>query len=105
MEIRFLFCLHHARRPATTRSHQARQFSFAFSTGGSGASDSAQYPTWRNRYFQLAMRRGRKVAKVAMANRLAVKLLWMWRKGWDYEQVRKFGSHVHLNLRFLWKER
>jgi len=40
-----------------------------------------------------------------MANRLAVKLLWMWRKGWDYEQVRKFGSHVHLNLRFLWKER
>jgi hypothetical protein len=39
------------------------------------------------------MRRGRKVAKVAMANRLAVKLLWMWRKGWDYEQVRKFSSH------------
>jgi hypothetical protein len=25
-----------------------------------------------------------------MARRLAVQLFWMWRKGWDYEQVRKF---------------
>jgi hypothetical protein len=40
------------------------------------------------------MRRGRKIAKVAMARRLAVQMFWMWRKGWDYEQVRKFGSHA-----------
>ena len=40
------------------------------------------------------MRRGRKTAKVAMARRLAVRLYWMWRKGWDYEQVKKFGSHA-----------
>jgi transposase len=46
------------------------------------------------RYFHLAMRRGRKIAKVAMARRLAVQLFWMWRKGWDYEQVRKLGSHA-----------
>jgi hypothetical protein len=39
------------------------------------------------------MRRGRKIAKVAMARRLAIGLYWMWRKGWDYEQVKKFGSH------------
>jgi len=51
-------------------------------------------PEWRHKYFHLAMRRGRKIAKVAMARRLAVQLFWMWRKGWDYEQVRKFGSHA-----------
>ena len=49
---------------------------------------------WRNRYFHLALRRGRKIAKVAMARRLAVRLYWMWRKGWDYEQLKKFGSHA-----------
>ena len=51
-------------------------------------------PEWRNKYFHLAMRRGRKIAKVAMARRLAVQMFWMWRKGWDYEQVRNFGSHA-----------
>jgi transposase len=51
-------------------------------------------PEWRNKYFHLAMRRGRKIAKVAMARRLAVQMFWMWRKGWDYEQVRKVGSHA-----------
>jgi transposase len=40
------------------------------------------------------MRRGRKTAKVAMARKLAVRLYWMWRKGWDYEQWKKFGSYV-----------
>ena len=49
---------------------------------------------WRNRYFHLVLRRGRKIAKVAMARRLAVRLYWMWRKGWDYEQLNKFGSHA-----------
>ena len=49
---------------------------------------------WRSKYFHLAMRRGRKIAKVAMARRLAVRLYWMWRKGWDYEQLKKFGSHA-----------
>ena len=33
-------------------------------------------------------------AKVAMARKLGVRLYWMWRKGWDYEQLRKFGSHA-----------
>ena len=51
-------------------------------------------PEWRSKYFHLAMRRGRKIAKVAMARRLAVRLYWMWRKGWDYEQLKKFGSHA-----------
>lgn len=49
---------------------------------------------WRSKYFHLALRRGRKIAKVAMARRLAVRLYWMWRKGWDYEQLQKFGSHA-----------
>jgi transposase len=51
-------------------------------------------PEWRSQYFHLAMRRGRKIAKVAMARKLAVRLFWMMRKQWDYEQVKKFGSHA-----------
>jgi transposase len=51
-------------------------------------------PEWRSKYVHLMMRRGRKTAKVAMARKLAVRLYWMWRKGWDYEQWKKFGSHV-----------
>src|SRR5258706_2584873 len=51
-------------------------------------------PEWRSKYFHLAMRRGRKIAKVAMARRLAVRMYWMWRKGWDYEQMTKFSSHA-----------
>jgi transposase len=51
-------------------------------------------PEWRSKYFHLMMRRGRKIAKVAMARKLAVQLFWMWRKGWDYEQVKNFGSHA-----------
>ena len=26
--------------------------------------------------------------------RLAVRLYWMWRRGWDYEQLERFGSHA-----------
>ena len=51
-------------------------------------------PAWRTRYFHLSLRRGRKIAKIAMARKLAVRLYWMWRKGWDYEQIVKFGSHA-----------
>jgi len=51
-------------------------------------------PEWRRRYFHLMMRRGRKIAKVAMARRLAVCLYWMMRQGWDYQQLLEFGSHV-----------
>jgi transposase len=43
-------------------------------------------PEWRSQYVHLVMRRGRKIAKVAMARRLAVALYWMWRKEWAYEQ-------------------
>ena len=52
------------------------------------------HPEWRNKYFHLMMRRGRKIAKVAMARRLAVRLYWMMRKGWDYEQLNRFGPHA-----------
>jgi hypothetical protein len=40
------------------------------------------------------MRRGRKIAKVAMARRLAIQMYWMLRKERNYEQVKKFGSHA-----------
>jgi transposase len=51
-------------------------------------------PEWRSKYFHLMMRRGRKTAKVAMARRLTVRLYWMWRQGWDYQKLTKFGSHA-----------
>jgi len=51
-------------------------------------------PRWRNQFFHLAMRRGRKIAKVAMARRLAVRLYWMWRRGWKYEELESFSSHA-----------
>ena len=44
-------------------------------------------PEWRSKYLHLMMRRGRKTAKVAMARKLAVRLYWMMRQGWDYQAV------------------
>lgn len=49
---------------------------------------------WRNRFFHLAKRRGRKIAKVAIARRLGIRLYWMWRRGWNYEPLESFGSHA-----------
>jgi transposase len=49
---------------------------------------------WRHRYLHLAMRRERRIAKVAMARRLAVRLYWMWRNGWEYAQSVQFGSYA-----------
>src|ERR1700675_4061454 len=51
-------------------------------------------PEWRSHYVHLTMRRGRKIAKVAMARKLAVHLYWMMRKEWDFETLTKFGSHA-----------
>jgi transposase len=51
-------------------------------------------PEWRSKYVHLTMRRGRKIAKVAMARKLAVGLYWMMRKEWDYEQLKTCGSHA-----------
>ena len=35
-------------------------------------------PEWRGKFLHLAMRRDRRIAKVAMARKLAVNLYWMW---------------------------
>jgi len=51
-------------------------------------------PQWRSKFFHLAMRRGRKIAKVAMARKLAVHLYWMWRQGCEYGPLLKLGSHA-----------
>jgi transposase len=49
---------------------------------------------WRRRYMHLAMRREKNIAKVAMARRIAVRLYWMWRNGWEYGRSVEFGSHA-----------
>src|SRR5438034_1115353 len=45
-------------------------------------------------YRQLAMRREKGIAKVAMGRRLGVRLYWMWRNGLEYSQSIEFGSHA-----------
>jgi hypothetical protein len=40
-------------------------------------------PEWRSNYLHLMTRPGRKIAKVAMARRLTVRLYWMMRQGWN----------------------
>ncbi len=49
---------------------------------------------WRRRYVHLAMRREKNIAKVAIARKLAVRLYWMWRNGWEYSQSIEFGSYA-----------
>jgi transposase len=48
----------------------------------------------RRRYIHLAMPRQSNIAKVAMARRLAVRMYWMWRNGWEYAEWVKLGSHA-----------
>jgi transposase len=49
---------------------------------------------WRRRYVHLAMRREKRIAKVAMARKLAVRLYWMWRNSCEYSQSVEFGSYA-----------
>src|ERR1700735_5330797 len=49
---------------------------------------------WRRRYRHLALRRQRNIATAAMARRLAVRLYGVWRNGWEYVQLVKFGSNA-----------
>jgi transposase len=51
-------------------------------------------PDWRQRYLHLALRRDPRIARVALARKLGVRLFWMWRKEWTYQQVLQFGSHA-----------
>ena len=41
---------------------------------------------WRQKYWHLAMRREKSIAKVALGRQLAVRLYWMWRNGCGYAQ-------------------
>src|SRR6202049_835516 len=62
---------------------------------GEAAQSAARWDSdWRRRYVHLAMRRQRNIAKVAMARRLAVRMYWMWRNGWEYSEWIKFGSNA-----------
>ena len=51
-------------------------------------------PDWRRRYLHLMMRREKRIAKVAMARKLAVRSYWMWRNNWRWGRAasgRLFG--------------
>lgn len=49
---------------------------------------------WRNKFLHLAMRRDRRIAKVALARKLAVSLFWMWRKQRNGQQEEEVSSHA-----------
>jgi transposase len=51
-------------------------------------------PEWRNKFLHLAMRRERRIAKVAMARKLAVSLYWMWRKQRHFQPSVEVGSYA-----------
>jgi transposase len=65
-----------------------------FLLGQSAQSAARCEEQWHRQYAHLSMRRNKLIAKVALARKLSVRLFWMWRKGWDYQQLKKFGSHV-----------
>jgi len=65
-----------------------------FLLGQSAQSAARCEEQWHRQYAHLSMRRNKLIAKVAMARKLAVRLYWMWRRGWDYQQLKKFGSYV-----------
>lgn len=49
-------------------------------------------PELKRAYVRLALRRSRAQAKVAIARRLATRLYWMLRNGWNYAQLRRSGA-------------
>ncbi len=77
---------------ATSVSKAMRCFGSCW--GKSAQSVARSEEQWRHQYAHLALRRNHAIAKVAMARKLAVRLFWMWRQGWDYQQLKKFGSHA-----------
>jgi hypothetical protein len=48
----------------------------------------------RRRSLHLVMRWQRNIAQVAMAQKLAVRLYWIWRNSWEYSQWVKFGPYA-----------
>ena len=65
-----------------------------FLLGQAAQSAARSDERWRQQYAHIALRRNRPIAKVAMARKLAVRLFWMWRRECNYEELKKFGSHV-----------
>jgi len=51
-------------------------------------------PEWRSKFLRLAMRRERRIAKVAMARKLAVSLYWMWRQQRSFQPALEVGSYA-----------
>jgi hypothetical protein len=65
---------------------------YCFLSIGSLSIANSEAELMSGRGMKVVSLRGRKIAKVAVARRLAVRLYWMWRKGWDYEQTPAGGK-------------
>ena len=62
--------------------------------GQSALAATRKDPDWHRQYARLAARKNQAIAKVAMARKLAVRLFWMWKREWDYNEWKKFGSYA-----------
>jgi len=51
-------------------------------------------PELQRCYRRLAMKKNRSIAAVAVARKLAIRLWWRWRRGWDYQQLCASSSHA-----------
>lgn len=49
---------------------------------------------WHRQYVHLPITKHHGVAKVAIADKLAIRLYWMLRSGDDYQQIKEHGSHA-----------
>ena len=81
---------------ATAGTHQqARQLTAAFLVGGGRTGGRALRPGLASSVCASGdASSNSRIAKVAMARRLAVRLYWMWRNGWEYAQSVELGSHA-----------
>lgn len=50
--------------------------------------------SWHRQYLRLSINKHHRVAKVAIAHKLAVRLYWMWRSEQDWREIKERGSHA-----------
>ena len=80
---------------STAASHQQKSNALFRFLLVEAAQAAARFdPEWRSKFLRLAMRRERRIAKVAMARKLAVSLYWMWRQQRSLQPALEVGSYA-----------
>jgi len=83
------------RRPTTTRPHQqTRQRSIVLPAGRSRAGDGAQRSAMAQPVLSPGHAAWAQDRQGGDGAEVGNQLYWMWRRGWDYEEMQKLGSHA-----------